>query len=384
MKFFRDHPSKMTETNEVKMIEDFEYTVRPTSEDEYRNNMPYVTSSMVEAVNTCPRWGIIHNIHNKRFVTGYRQMALEAGSLMHEVLSILNLAQVGIIQNLPEHACYHGQTLFPEGRYEIITKDNELMKSDPDNVLQTLERLAFNVIETSDYYDDPSDRNRTLSNLETCALVLIPYWYSNLASFNIYVEDKSDPTKPIGVEFSLDTVFELIDSDGIVDSIRFIGLIDTLYINEETGLVKIGEYKTASSMNDAWKDAFQTRHQITAYNAALRAYFDNVSYDTILLGSAVPVTKTKVNVQHFDIFRDEGHIKNFLRTVLFTQSMIDQFYNTPTLAPMFTHSCNRYFRTCSLMDLCASEHEDQLAMFEQMETAPSLSPSEQKALLRSS
>lgn len=365
------------------MLESF--TVRKTTQQEKADRIPYLTCSMLEAVNTCPKWGIIHSVQAKVFTVGYRQMALEAGSLMHEVFSVLNFYQVGAIQGLYQHMDHHAALLFSAERWETIKGDVFEKKLDDQ---RSLERLALRTIGSSDFYDDPEDKNRTLANLEHCALELINYWLMNMRDFNIYISDVDDPSAPIGIEQSLDVVFEIVDAGGECKNIRLIGLIDAVYQNPTTKNISTGEYKTASSMNDAWRDAFKTRHQITGYQAALAAYFDTslITGNTILLGSAVPVRKTTAPVQHFMIERDAEHTRNFLNTCLFTQRIIDEYSDGADAleAPMFTHSCNRYFRPCSQLDLCASAFEDQAVMYEQMLTKPELSPSEVKAFLQNS
>lgn len=377
------------------------YTVRQTTDEEVAAKMPYMTSSMMEAVNTCPKWGIINSVQGKAFTIGYRQMALEAGSLLHEVFSVINLYQVGVIQGCIEHMDWHGEQLFGKHRWDaIIPKEfyyqlEALIAAEQWETLQyaellNLERLAYAVIATSDYYDDPEDRNRTLSNLEFCAIELINYWMMNLRNFNIYIEDRKNPQSRIGVEISFDVVFDIeymSPTTGLVTTLsqRFIGLGDAVYQNTETKRITYGEYKSASRMGDAWRNNFQTRHQLTAYNACLAAYFDPslLSMNTILIGSAVPVRKTTAPVQHFMVPRDHENVLNFLTTLLATTRSIETYEGVDALvAPMFTHSCSRYFVTCALLDLCSSSYSDQVVMYEQMLDKPELSPSEEKAKKR--
>lgn len=350
--------------------------------------MPYVTSSLVEAVNTCPKWGIIHSVQHKRFVTGFRQMALEAGSLMHEVFSALNLWHIAANQHLPYHADYHGRQLFGTDRWNALSF-TKLVTASETNPEAALDSLAYAVIATSDFYDDPNDKNRTIANLNHAASELVYYFLKNHVRFNIYVADKDDPRKPIGIEQSLDVVFDCwteVTANGssvLIIPLRFIGLIDTVYQNPITNLVTLGEYKTTSSMSDGWREAFKTRHQISAYQGALGAYFDNVSWDTILTGSNIPVRKTTPPLDHFIVNRDPQFVISFLQTALHSMQIINTYRDSDAIyAPMFTHSCNRYFRPCSLIDLCSSEITDQQIMHEQMVITEELSPSEMKAFLR--
>lgn len=381
------------------MEQSLQYIVRPTTDAEHAAKMPYLTSSMVEAVNTCPRWGIIHNVLGKRFVIGYRQMALEAGSLMHDVFACLNLFQVGLWQNLPEHMHFHAELLFGKERWQYIWKEackgKDTIAVDD---ITAFERAIFACIGSSEFYDDPNDKNRTVSNLEHCSLELLQYYLINLVDLPIYIADKKDASKPIGIEMSLDAVFELRDWEAAFDhdleipnepelktyqTVRCIGLADVVYQNPETKAISLGEYKTSSSMNDAWRMAFDTRHQITLYNALLQAHFGyQQSFNTILIGSAIPVRSTSIPVQHFQVDRDQENVHELLRTFIFTQGLINIYKERPLQTPMFTHSCNRYFRPCSMLDLCVAAKEDQYVMLDAMIDAPTLSPSEEKALLR--
>lgn len=358
------------------------WSVRPTTIEEINNNRPYVTSSMVEAIVTCPRWGIIHAVQRRRFVSGYRQMALEAGSLVHEIFAAFNLLHLAKEQGMYAHAQYHGEQLFSEARYNAINFAEAHRRYDI-RPIKAYEYLVYNVVGSSEYYDDPNDKNRTVANIEHVGLRLAEHYLSELARFNIHVEDETDPMKSIGIEKSLDVVFNIMLSNDEVFSFRFIGLADVLYTNNVTKLVKLGEFKTTSSMNEGWEASFRTRHQLTAYMAALHAYFDHVSLDTILTGSTIPVRKTTTPVMTLLFDREEQNFLDFFNTVRHAWGIIQEYKNEDVIfAPMFTHSCNRYFRPCSLIDFCTAAHEDQVVMLEQMAFDANLSPSEAKALLR--
>lgn len=362
------------------------WTVQRTPADYTMTTMPYVTSSLVEAVTTCPKWGIIHNVQHKRFVTGYRQMALEAGSVMHDVFAAFNLMQIAAVQGLPDHAKFHGNSLYGERRFEALSFDKylELYAQNPS---RALEKLAVDVIATSEFYDDENDRNRTVANLEHAAFELGGYYLSNLSRLPIYVEDEADPTKTVGIEKSMDVIFtcDVENEVGEITQqfIRFIGLGDVLYQNADTKRVKLGEYKTTSTMGDGWREQFRTRHQQSGYIGALQAYFPAVADECILIGSALPVRKTSAPNMHFPIYRDKEAVGNFLTTALFTLDVMAAYRDQRAIdAPMFTHSCNRYFRPCALLDLCSAQRDDQLVMWEQMIISEEMSPSEFKAFLR--
>ncbi len=366
---------------------DITYKIRKTSDEEFNAKMPYVTSSMLEAVNICPRWGIVHSVLGKRFTTKYRQMALEAGSLMHDVFCCLNLIQVGHVQNLKEHMRYHGEQEFGQDRWNNIYNASKVkiktQKGFDVNNIRCLEKLVVACIETSDFYDNPDDKNRTLANLELCALELVQYWKAKLTVFPIYIESLEDFSRPIGIEKSLDCVFEIFVNGKPEMNIRTIGLADAVYRNPETNAIALGEYKTSAMMNDAWVNSYNTRHQLTLYNAQLQAYFgEQDTFKTIMIGSAIPVRSTSAPVRHFVVNRDNENVRQLVMMMMHTKKQINMFRDNALYAPMFTHSCNRFFRSCSLMDLCVADKEDREVMFRDMKVTEERSPSEEKAFLR--
>ena len=366
-----------------KYLPNQQYIVEQTSDEDYKNKRPYLTSSMAEALNTCPRWGIVHSVLAKRFVTKYRQMALEAGSLKHDVFSFLNLLQVGIVQGLKDHMHYHGIINFEQDRWkEIIGQglDSEGAMPKLSDTMR-IEKMIYTLIATSDFYDDPDDKNRTLDNLEYSAMELFSYWQMNLKDFDILIVDEKDATKQIGIEISLDGIIRPVDESN--EGIRCIGLADAVYQNKSTKNIVLGEYKTAAMMNVSWAKAFETRHQLTLYNALLQMIFGyQEEFKTIMIGSEIPVRPTSISTRHFEVMRNQQHINQLMNTYYFSKNIIDTYKEKPLESPMFTHSCNRYFRTCSLMDLCIADKEDQQPMLDDMETAQELSPSEMKAFLQ--
>ena len=311
-------------------------------------------------------------------------MALEAGSLMHDVFSVLNLLQVGIKQKYVAHMHHHGAELFPDDRWDNMWNS---AKFDPKKTLnqqvQAIEKICFACIATSDFYDDPDDKNRTISNIELCTLALIEHFLSALQDFDIQITDPIEFSRPIGIEKSLDCVFHFKHNYETIDMLRCIGLADAVYQNKETGAIALAEYKTTSMLNQGWTNAFGMRHQLTLYNALLQGYFGRQqNFNTIVVGSAIPVRSTSNPVQHFMVPRDQEHISAMLNTFVYAREMIRATEEAPLMAPTFTHSCNRYFRTCALMDLCTASQEDQAVMLDGMVVADERSPSEERAFLR--
>jgi hypothetical protein len=186
----------------------------------------------------------------------------------------------------------------------------------------------------------------------------------------IWVSNPNDPTTPVGIEIPFDLVVD--------DAIRYIGTIDA--ICEHTTGLRNEENKTASRLDEAWREAFRVKFQPNGYNVAA----------TLVTG--VPITRTKVigikikqtrSVEDFTQFveeRDEEKINDWYKTLLYTHDLATAYSGRSLDAPMFTHSCNRYFRPCGLIDLCSGSHEDQKLIYASMETTP-LTPSERSIIL---
>ena len=72
----------------IKSGNDEMITIEPTTDP----TLDWVDYSTLTAVNMCPRWGIIHAFHGKRFEHGTeRAMPLEAGRAMHDVFACVRL-----------------------------------------------------------------------------------------------------------------------------------------------------------------------------------------------------------------------------------------------------------------------------------------------------
>ena len=122
-----------------------------TPEDKH---LPYYSHSIVEAILTCPKWGCIRYRERKYFKANFRSMALEAGSTMHEVFAACRLWQLDRKQHLPEHANHHGERIFGP-RWQACSYNRK--PNDRDD----LPSICFETLNSSEFFDDPSDTKRT-------------------------------------------------------------------------------------------------------------------------------------------------------------------------------------------------------------------------------
>jgi hypothetical protein len=128
------------------------------------------------------------------------------------------------------------------------------------------------------------------------------------------------------------------------------------------------ENKTASRLNDAWEMSFETSSQITAYCVAASVYTQDVVMSADVLGLAIPLPRSydyggylRTNVK-----REDFLITRWVKWLDNTVRLYEQHRDNPYEAPMFTHSCNRYFRPCSLIPFCASDRDEQKRIIDDM------------------
>jgi hypothetical protein len=289
-------------------------------------------------------------------------MALEAGSAAHQVFAAVRLWQLGHEDGLPEHFHYHGKRLFKD-RFEQM-----LASADPREDERT-QRLNFclTALETSGFHDDPSDKRRTMNNLEEAMIAYIDRW--PFGKWPIWVEDPDDPTSSVGIEVPLDMVITFTMSDGTVEEYRFTGKMDGLHWDsvERKKLVN-HENKTASRLDEAWRNSFEMSSQVTGYCLAASAWVGTAVTDALIHGVSIPLPKSYDygGIVKEPVSRQNFHFEHWFNWFYHSVSMYNAHKNNPIPAPRYTHSCNRYFRSCSLLSFCASPDDEKEQILKEM------------------
>lgn len=330
---------------------------------------PY-SYSILDAVTTCPMWGVIRYGHRKHYANNARAMALEFGSAAHEVFAAIYLYQLGFIQQLPKHMEFHANRIFKSNdRFEraLFTKDPNLDHRD------RLISLGYNILHSSDFYNDPMDTIRTIENLEIGIIKYVDNIYPSMDRWPIWVADRDAPGRPIGIEIAFDIELE---RNGEV--CRYVGQIDRLH--DRKGIIVLGENKTGARLDSTWAGSFDMSHQITGYCLAVYTSL-NLSCTTVRLHGL----KNK-QTGHSDDFnpidpkdRNIEMFETFIDWALHSKSIYDKHMVDWESSPRYTHSCSRYFRPCSMLTFCTDDKEGRKQQFEEM-VKGDLSPSEQAVL----
>lgn len=337
-------------------------TVTPTTDF----TLPAFDYTKLTALNTCPRWGLIRYDQHKRMPGAGRSMALEMGSAAHDCFAAIRLFQLieygrsvfgrKLTQKLIDST---GHRLFGESRYNTML---DIIKSD-DDTRRRVNAAAIYAANSSGFYDDPSDKRRTLSNLESSIVA-----YIDRLELDRWVPLVSEGGF-VGIEVPFDITLDYGDMHG--DKLRYIGRIDGVMMDVHSKDVVLDENKTASRLNDAWQNSFATSHQVTGYCVALTCMLKRDISEANIRGLMIPLPKSYDLGGVADVFevRDENRRREWFKWVWHTYSSIYLPYHAdPLFAPEYTHSCNRYFQSCSFIPLCAmADPMERQLSFEQME-----------------
>lgn len=320
-------------------------------------------------------------------------MALEAGEAMHQVFAAIRIWQLDKRQRLSKHALATATRIFGLSRWRDALKEVDPTLDDREQ----LQQLAFAILHGSGFYDDPGDNVRTLGNMELATIIYVDEQLSKMDNWPIWVNNLKKPNEPVGIECVFDVVLSY--SDG--RKIRYIGTLDGLVMDyHRERRLTLDENKTASRLDDGWINSFDMSNQVTGYLACASAVFGlSMWYDkdrrtttmSSILGmqnfgyhlkaySRVTGLKIKPTGKGEDKYvklvnRTPAAVHHWAQWVRHTVDLYEAFEDDFENAPRYTHSCNRYFRPCSLIPFCADTADGRAEQWDQM-VASEGSPSE--------
>lgn len=339
--------------------------LRRTTEEEKKSLQAFSFSRLTDLAQ-CPTWGVVHS--QKQYAQTARSMALEAGSAMHEVFAAIRIWQLEHIQGLPLHAKAVAKRIFGLDRWKQIKR----VQSEIDSREGLLE-VAFNALHTCGWVDDPNDNNRTMSNMESAAIVYVDERLPNMENWPIYVASEKEPSSLVGVEQVFDIV--LVYEDGY--KVRYIGTVDGLVTQAATGKYYIDENKTANRLDTGWRASFDLSHQITGYVAASTTTFGFPVFRSRVTGLKIKPTQRGEDVIAVEpLERTSDNVRQWAKWVRDRAEVYDRYKDNYEDAPRFTHSCNRYFRPCALSPFCGDSVDGRKEQWDEMVVADR-SPSEQ-------
>jgi hypothetical protein len=335
-----------------------QFTMRVATKNDA--HLPAYDHSHLSAINACPTKGILRYSQNKKMPGAPREMPLEAGSACHEAFAALRWHQYRYVEaknamdkdiadeNLIRAS---GQEIFD--RVASVVSDNATERTNMINV-------ALEALYASGFYDDPSDKRRTITNLSESLIIYVDRWDNN--RYPIWRESRL-----LGIEIGFDTVVDITDSKGEHHQFRYIGLLDGLH--HDKGNIAPHENKTGIRIDEHWLSQWQLSHQITGYCLAAATVTKQDCYRAHVIGMRIPpgrepdtAVRREIVRRNYDMYID------WANWALHSYLVEQEYGDSPAEAPMYTHTCNEFFRTCSYLPYCGSDQEEREKIFEEMET----------------
>ena len=351
------------------------FNLRLPNENDDLDNLHAFDFTKMSAVNTCPTWGVIRYGHHKVFNTTSRAMALEAGSACHEVFAAARCFDLlansraaypniepSTIRSLVE---FRATELFGKTRAKEFFSEYDSTEDERTRIL----RSGLAILNSGSFYDDPADKRRTMSNLEEACIA-----YLDRLEFGKNIPFVQGDYVGIETPINLIIEYEIEDNElscglPVKRTIRFVGRIDGVHCHRnDPNAPFIEENKTASRLGDAWEQSFEMSHQVTGYLAAASTIIGSSLSMGRIRGLCIPQPRMydTNGVSTVTVFRKQHQFEGWAKWVIHTVEMYLANFDSPTNAPQYTHSCNRYFRPCSYIPLCTAPPEERVEIFNEM------------------
>lgn len=341
-------------------------------------DIPAYDHTKLSAINTCPTWGIVRYTKHLVMPGANRAMALEAGGASHEGFAAVRWYQYHSTQVTDKTtaaiAQRHAIRLFGEDRLAPMMDTLSAGATDRTNVIN----FAMESLYSCGFYDDIDDKRRTISSISEALISYVDRY--DMHKWPVWVRDVTDPNSDLGIEIAFDIVIEFeytytSTDDGLLyegsRNYRFTGKLDGLHIQplKNNDLLVIEE-KTGARLDDAWLAQWILSHQITGYCVASSTFTNLDCHDAIVSGMRIPIGKDPTEgIRKERVPRHSLLFNKWAEWFIHTAEIDQAYSNDPLGAPMYTHSCNRYFRPCSFLPLCAApDIEEKELIFSEMET----------------
>jgi hypothetical protein len=327
-------------------------TISPLTEAEAKSfsaRNQWLDHTRATAIHTCPRHGIVRYMHGKSLEVEGRQVPLECGNALHQSFAAHRVWQLW--KTLPASITTDdegerarvifdtGRRIFgPERWYELAAK---LYEDDPAPI--SLEALY-----TSGYIDDPRDRKRTLSNME---LSLLHYLTRYPHDYLPFVDGEF-----VGIEVPVR--LKLTFEDGT--EFAYLGRADVILTEPRTGKLIVVDNKTSSNVANQWDTQWRTSHQLTGYCVGVSSMIRQRVMDYGVLGLQVPLPKGQEfgGYVFMEGTKTTRAVSEWAKWAHVAWRTWKTYEDTPFEAPMYTHSCYRYFRPCSFVPICDLAEDD--------------------------
>lgn len=334
--------------------------------------------STLNAISTCPFYGITRFIHNKVFNDSERNMALECGDLCHRCYAAYRALSIyyrgkkennKVIQGL-------GFNYLVNLFYENI--NGEMDKADLDLQVECMfeeaekkagmlaKYLLFSdwIIDNSGYYEDPEDKKRTIENIKESLMAYCSNFLNIVEDEPVWIADINDPYSKLGIEIPFDVTVKITyiaNQAEHTQDVHFIGKLDGIHVRKFDNSLIVHENKTASRLDDSWVGQWYKSHQITGYCLAASYFTGESCLQARVLGMQIPVPKYSGYAFRTErVDRENDYFSDWARWVISTIEVVEDYKEHPEKAPMNTHACCKYYKQCAFTPLCCVNEQERI------------------------
>ena len=336
------------------------------------SHIPAYDHTKLSNINTCPTWGILRYSMHKKMPGSSRSMALEAGASAHEAFSAVRWYQFHrsvIDKTGAAIAENHVIKLFGADRFQQMKDKLSPNATDRTNCIN----FALEALYSCGFYDDIKDTKRTTSNISESIIAYINDY--DFDRFPLWVRDPTDRDTDIGIEIGFNIVVTItysMNNMQYTKQSRLTGRLDGLHTFTDTankGKLLIIEEKTGSRLDDSWLSQWILSHQITGYCLASATFTGLPCNHALVSGMRIPIGRIPhEGIRKEMVPRNNHMFEKWANWFVTTVEIEEQWRDQVTKAPMYTHSCNRYFSSCSFLSFCAADEEEKEIILEEMET----------------
>lgn len=338
------------------------------------NGQVFYDYTKLTAVNTCPTYGVLRYALHKTEIplnTHGRKMALECGHACHEYYAALRLWSLsnyenGMLQFAPNVYAL-GRKMFGEERWLSMLS----IPQDSDRI-GNAQLFALDALHSTGFYDDPTDRRRTMANMEaSCLAYTHRYFQSDMP---VLVDgDLIGIEVPFVLEVTRKKQIWAQDrnqgSMWITDNqAYYCGRIDGIQLFN--GHPVVCENKTSGmsiASSNAWRMAFGISNQVTGYCIAGSALLGREIREAFVMGSQIPPPRNIFDGTVFELCtRTDSDCIRWCEWFFHSVGAYESYVSCPTEAPRYSHSCNRFFSACEFIPYCAATREEQVTYLEEM------------------
>ena len=339
--------------------------------------------STLNAISTCPFYGITRFIHNKVFSDASRNMALECGDLCHKCYAAyraLSIYYRGKKENKDTLMRIGYKNLY-ENFYETV--NGELANEELDKVIEDLLHEAENkagmlakyllfsdwIIDNSGYYEDPEDKKRTIENIKESLMAYCSNFLNIIEDEPVWIANENDINTKIGIEIPFDVTVKITyiaNGAEHTQDVHFIGKLDGIHVRKFDNSLIVHENKTASRLDDSWIGQWYKSHQITGYCLAASYFTGQNCLQARVLGMQIPVPKYSGYAFRTErVDRENAYFSDWARWIISTIEVVEEYKDHPEKAPMNTHACCKYYKQCAFTYLCVNSSQERKRIIEE-------------------